>query len=113
MKLDELFHRKRQTWNGLLRLRKDGRGMRGRAQTVRCPRCNAVLPAEELEGSLWLCPECRGCLPMPAEERIALVADPATLQEAVDSIEKSGIIKQPVYQNREEGSSSHKGEGGA
>jgi len=98
MKLDELFHRKRQTWNGLLRLRKDGRGMRGRAQTVRCPRCNAVLPAEELEGSLWLCPECRGCLPMPAEERIALVADPGSFRELFPGLKTRNPLSFPGYE---------------
>ncbi|WP_422770161.1 acetyl-CoA carboxylase, carboxyltransferase subunit beta [Plantactinospora sp. WMMC1484] len=46
-----------------------------------CPRCAALLHRDRLARALHTCPECGHHLPLPADERIALLVDPDSFVE--------------------------------
>ncbi|MBN1319754.1 MAG: acetyl-CoA carboxylase carboxyl transferase subunit beta, partial [Thermoleophilia bacterium] len=48
---------------------------RSEAGGERCKRCSTALAEGELQQSLWVCPHCGYHYPMPAHERVALLAD--------------------------------------
>lgn len=50
---------------------------------VKCEECGASSTRAELAASLWCCPACDFHLPMPAPNRLALIADEGTLGRRV------------------------------
>ncbi len=54
-------------------------GERGHPNT--CPGCHSHYRDEELRAHLRVCPQCGHHFPMPARERVTMLADPGTFQE--------------------------------
>lgn len=54
--------------------------------TVRCEECGASSTRAQLAASLWCCPACDFHLPMPARNRLALVADPGSIGRSVGEV---------------------------
>ncbi|MGH9357308.1 MAG: carboxyltransferase subunit alpha [Terriglobia bacterium] len=48
---------------------------------VGCTGCGADHPVAELEGELFICPDCQHYLPMPSWARVASLADPESFRE--------------------------------
>ncbi len=68
-----------------------------------CPRCKADLGATALAASLYVCPHCHLHLPMPAQERVAQLADARSFREwdrGLTSVDPLGFADQKPYRER-------------
>ncbi|MER3408734.1 MAG: acetyl-CoA carboxylase carboxyl transferase subunit beta [Thermoleophilia bacterium] len=54
---------------------------RERGHPNTCPTCHSHYRDEELRAKLRVCPQCEHHFPMPARERVDMLADPGTFQE--------------------------------
>ncbi|MBI3974870.1 MAG: acetyl-CoA carboxylase carboxyltransferase subunit alpha [Armatimonadetes bacterium] len=74
------------------------------AETVTtCPRCRDVIADNTLQANLRVCPTCGAHLTMPAHERSALLADPASFREldrGLVSVDPLAFTDQRSYRDR-------------
>jgi acetyl-CoA carboxylase carboxyl transferase alpha subunit/acetyl-CoA carboxylase carboxyl transferase beta subunit len=72
-------------------------------EAERCPECAAETPREALRATLWRCPQCGWYFPMPALERIQMLADPGSFTElarSLVSVDPLRFVDQRAYRAR-------------
>lgn len=71
-----------------------------KAEEKRCPKCSVILNEENLAKNLMICPECGTYMRMGAAERIEMIVDSGTFDEADSMLEGIDPIAFPGYDEK-------------
>lgn len=80
------------------------------AMWIKCPRCNTMLLATDMEENLNVCTKCGHHFKMNARERIALLTDENSFEELDKDLESKNILDFPNYDKKLEDAKSKSGE---
>lgn len=80
------------------------------AMWIKCPGCNTMLLATDMEENLHICTKCGHHFKMNARERIALLADEGSFQEFDENLESKNILDFPNYDKKLEAAKAKTGE---
>lgn len=96
MAIHDLFARKRNNLNSLLKLRKN----ETEEETVMCPKCGTAISKENLEKHLYVCQDCNHYFPLGAHERISTIADEKSFKEYLKDYVSKDPLKFPGYNEK-------------
>jgi acetyl-CoA carboxylase beta subunit len=65
----------------------------GRRHPNTCPSCGSHYRDDELKAALRVCRQCGHHFPMPAEERIASLADPGSFEEEAEEVRSADPLE--------------------
>lgn len=80
------------------------------AMWIKCPGCNTMLLATDMEENLHICTKCGHHFKMSARERIALLTDEGSFQEFDKDLESTNILEFPNYDKKLETAKAKTGE---
>lgn len=80
------------------------------AMWVKCPGCNTLLLATDMQENLNVCTKCGHHFKMNARERIALLTDEDSFEELDKDLESKNILDFPSYDKKLEDAKSKSGE---
>lgn len=95
MVLNDIFSNRKTMWNHMERVRKLGQD-----KLIACPRCQAQFYAGEWKESIYLCPSCKGYLPVPAKERIDSIVDEDSFKELFSGLSTKNPLGFDGYEEK-------------
>ena len=95
MGIDDIFKKRKERWNYLKNLRKNGRDAQ-----ITCPDCGQILFKERLEEEAWICPFCHIYLKLPALARIEMVCDKDSFREKFADLRTGNPLSYPDYEKK-------------
>jgi len=69
-------------------------------QFQKCKKCNEIVGILEVSSNLYICPRCGAYLPVPARERISMIADEGSFEELFTDVTTGNPIQFPGYEEK-------------
>lgn len=91
MIIDDIFRQRKTRWNRLIKARRLDK------VNTECPKCHGTFDNKTVKDNLFVCPECRHYLSIPAICRVEMVCDRDTFKEMNSNLKSVNPLDFPDY----------------